>query len=252
MPTVSIIMPVYNAEKYVAQAVESVLKQSFSDFEFLIFDDGCTDKSIEIIQQFKDKRIQIFSDGKNSGIVKRLNFLIKKSTGQYIARMDADDIWYPEKLEKQILFLSNHHNVMMVACFAEFIDENNLKAKINFKQYYLFKDIKKHLPNHNFIIHSSVVFKKNVFNIIGLYRDKYLHAEDYDMWLRFLKQNIPFSILNKTLIKYRFSNQSINHKYSKEQNKNVIKLKLNFYKSHHFHWFYIKELIKNIFYWLFH
>jgi len=251
MPTVSIIMPVYNAEKFVAQAVESVLKQSFSDFEFLIYDDGCSDKSIEIIQQFKDKRIHIFSDSKNAGIVKRLNFLIEKSTGQYIARIDADDIWYPEKLKKQIHFLNSHHDVMMVACFAKFIDKNNHELKIRFKQYSSDKDIKKNLPCHNFIIHSSVVFKKDIFNAVGLYRNKYLHAEDYDMWLRLINNKIKFSIISDTLLSYRISTTSINSRFKRIQSKNVIKLKLSFYKKHGFKFHYLFELLRNLYYYYF-
>jgi len=244
-------MPVYNGADFIYQAVDSVLKQSFTNFEFLIYDDGCTDNSIEIIKKFQDKRIKLFSDGYNKGIVDRLNFLIDQSRGQYIARMDADDIWYPNKLEEQMSFLKKEPENYMVACFVQLIDDKGEIFRNNFKQYSYSKDVEKFLPNSNFIIHSSVLLRREIFDDIGKYRLKYLHAEDYDLWLRMLKKKILFKILPNILMNYRFSQQSINSKYRRIQNKNVIFLKIDYYKTNGFKLFYLNELFRNIIYWVF-
>ena len=249
MPKISIITSVYNGEIFLSKAIESVLSQTFTDFEFLIYNDGSSDNTLHIIKQYKDNRIILFSDSQNKGLIHRLNFLIEKSTGQYIARIDADDIWYPEKLEKQMDFINNN-NVDFVACYAKLIDSKGLTLKTSFKQYSNHDEIKKQLPNKNFIIHSSIIINKNLLIKLGKYTENYLYAEDYELWLKLLKQHIPINIIPENLLAYRISSYSVNYRYRKQQNKNVIRLKLNFWKQNKFKWFYIFELRKNFFYWL--
>ena len=115
-PLISVIMPVYNAGRFLPRAIESIRKQTITDFEFLIIDDGSTDDSRSIIKRFakRDKRIRMFRNRKNIGIVRSLNLLIPKTRGRFVARMDADDISLPNRFEKQITFLEFHPT--LVAC----------------------------------------------------------------------------------------------------------------------------------------
>jgi glycosyltransferase involved in cell wall biosynthesis len=113
-PLVSIAMPVYNCERTIAQAIRSILAQSFTDWELLIVNDGSTDDTISVIQQFPDPRIRVWSDHKNLGLPTRLNETIEQSRGDYYARMDGDDIAYPERLEKQVRYLGQHPQVDLV------------------------------------------------------------------------------------------------------------------------------------------
>ena len=129
MPTLSVIMSVYNAEKYLSQAIESILNQSFEDFEFIIIEDCSTDNSLKIIKNYviNDKRIRIIQKAKNKkmrGFIENLNIGLSEAKGKYIARMDSDDISHPDRFEKQVLFLDSHPNVFMVGSAINFIDEN--------------------------------------------------------------------------------------------------------------------------------
>lgn len=248
---VSILLPVYNGEKFLKLSISSVLSQTYENFELLIYNDGSTDKTIEVINEFSDKRIVIFNFDKNKGIVNALNFLIDKANGNFIARIDADDVWLQNKLETQMSFLNSNSNCDFIASYAELVDVNGEKFSTNFKQYFKQNDIYKFLPNSNFIIHSTIIIKKECIYNLGLYREKYLHAEDYDLWLRLLKSKCKIVVLPEILVKYRISRYGINHKFRKKQNKNAIKLKINFWRENGFKLFYVTELVKNIYYWLF-
>jgi len=251
MNKVSVILPVYNGERFLKKAIESVLRQTYDKFELLIFNDGSTDGTGRILRTFKDKRIHIFEIQENKGIVYALNFLISKSNGEFIARIDGDDIWYPQKLEKQINYLTNNPRYYMVAAFARLIGDNGKDFNSSFKQYSCEDMVKKFLPNSNFIIHSSVVMRKLLFDKVGTYRNKYLHTEDYDLWLRMLEKNIAFKILKEVLLYYRVSRYSVNYRHRKEQSKNVIRLKYHYWRKNGFKLFYIKKLLLDFYYLLF-
>ncbi len=110
-PKVTVLMPVYNAEKYLKTAIESILKQTFSDFELLIINDGSTDGSEEIIRSFNDKRIRLFNNEQNLGIIKTLNKGLNLAKGEYIIRMDADDISLPDRLELQVKYMEENPGI---------------------------------------------------------------------------------------------------------------------------------------------
>ena len=248
---VSVLLPVYNGEKFLEKSIKSVLKQTFTNFELLIYNDGSTDSTATIISLFDDDRIQLFESHENKGIVHALNFLIDKARGFLIARIDADDVWYPNKLEKQIHFINSHREIVLVGCFARLIDDKGLEFKTKFKQYSDYNEIRKYLLNSNFIIHSSVLIRKRLFNYIGKYREKYLHTEDYDLWLRVLYSNLRFLILPEVLLDYRVSLFSVNFRFRKIQSKNVIRLKFHYWRQYGFRLFYLKELFRNFYYLFF-
>ena len=129
MPKVSVVMPAYNAEKYIGEAIESILNQTFRNFEFIIINDGSVDRTKEIIQEYDDPRIVLLENDKNSGIVVTLNKGVDAATGEYIARMDADDIALSNRIEQQVMFLNTHRNIGVVGSalqiFGEEIDTQN-------------------------------------------------------------------------------------------------------------------------------
>ena len=248
---VSILLPVFNGKRFIVPAINSVLNQTYKDFELLIYNDGSTDSTLEIIESFNDKRIKIFNSSENKGIVYALNFLIDKSQGDYIARIDSDDIWYNNKLQIQVDLAKSKNKPVFIASFARLIDDKGKSFPTKFKQYSEPSDIKRYLPNSNFIIHSSVLLSKDIFKKVGNYRDKYLHTEDYDLWLRIMDADIEIIITPEILLDYRVSIYSVNFRFRKLQSKNVIRLKFNYWHKHGFKFFYLFELRKNFYYWFF-
>ena len=124
-PQITVLMPVYNGEKYLRQAVDSILNQTFKDFEFLIINDGSTDKTLAILQEYKNKRVKIINNKKNIGLTKSLNKGLKLAKGKYIARMDADDISLSNRLRKQIDFLDKHNKIGVLGTQMKIINNSN-------------------------------------------------------------------------------------------------------------------------------
>lgn len=197
---ISVILPVYNAELYIATAIRSVLDQTFGDFELLIYDDGSTDNSLKEIQQFDDPRIRIFTSATNGNYVKNLNTGIDTAAGKYIIRMDADDICIPTRFEKQYAFV-----------------EKNPEVGVCGSSAYLFGDIKPYvwqLPATDAaiksmilfripFIHPSVIIRKQVLDEHQIrYRQELLPAEDYAFWCS-LAGKTAFANLPEVLLHYR-------------------------------------------------
>ena len=201
-PKITVLMPVYNAEKYLKEAIDSILGQTFSDFEFIIVNDGSTDSSREIILSYKDRRIRLIDNEYNMGLIKSLNKGLDYAKGKYIARMDADDVSLPERLKKQINFMERH-NIDFCGTEAYIIDErgriigsmkrarpdNELPANI--------------LSNSTWLYHPSMIIKREAIGGVNLYSENYLHAEDFDLWSRLFLNNRKASVLPEKLLKYR-------------------------------------------------
>ena len=124
-PKITVLMPVYNGEKYLREAIGSILNQTFNDFEFLIINDSSTDSTREIILSYDDTRIRLEDNEKNIGLTHSLNKGLRLAKGKYVARMDADDISLPDRLEKQLAVIENNTDVSIVACWIDIIDKNN-------------------------------------------------------------------------------------------------------------------------------
>ena len=181
---ITVLLSVYNGEKWLVECIESILGQTYCDFEFLIIDDGSQDKSLGIIKNYSnsDKRIKFISQ-ENIGLTKSLNKGISLAKGEWIARIDADDVALPERLELQINY-ANKHNLNLVGCQSNIIDsKGNIKYKTTIPIDYktLFLNLKKQKP---FFSHSSVLFKKNLVISLGGYRETMKRSQDYDLWLR--------------------------------------------------------------------
>lgn len=206
--TISVVMPVYNAENYLKEAIESILNQTYEDFEFVIINDGSKDKSLDIIEKYiiQDERIVIINK-ENSGIVDSLNDGLKLAKGKYIARMDSDDIAYLNRLEKQLKVFQKDDSIDLVYTDTMLIDKDGHEICKSWRP-----DLNKtlrNLENHNFIPHPSVMFKKNTIVKLGCYTKKRLHAEDLDLWLRMVANNAKFYYLDEALLYYRLNPNSV-------------------------------------------
>lgn len=184
MPTISVILPTYNATPYVDTAVESVLKQTFEDFELLVVDDGSTDGTVEMIEGFEDDRIEIIHrDGK--GITEALNRGLAEADGTFVARQDGDDFSHPERFETQVGFLKTNPNVGLVGTATEIIDESG--ATVDRRQVLEAPSIDD-LLKQNHYIHGSVMMRRDAVEAVGRYDKTFEYTEDYDLWLRIAAQ----------------------------------------------------------------
>lgn len=221
MPKVSVLMPVYNGEKYLAEAIDSVLNQSYQDWELIIINDRSTDKSEQIIQSYSDERIKYFENEVNLGLVKTLNKGIDFCTGKYIARMDADDISLSSRLSLQVDFLDRNSAYGMCGGNAEVINaEGSVTGSLkNLSENDLLKiNLLFSVP----FIHPCMMIRKEVLDEFR-YDEAFKHVEDYDLWCRISRKwkvaNLPVDLL-----KYRWhnSNVSVVHSSYQDDFKRVI------------------------------
>jgi len=211
-PKVTVLMPVFNSEKYLNEAIGSVLSQSFIDFELLIINDGSTDDSVRIIQEYqgKDNRIVYVKNERNVGIQKTLNKGISLSQGGYIARMDSDDIWCDQKkLQKQLDFLDNNPDYALVGTAMETIDTHGDKLQI-IKYKETDKEIRNSILFSSQFAHPSIIIRKSALESIGNYSEekKHRNVEDYELWLR-IGTRFKFANLGDICLKYRIHPQSV-------------------------------------------
>jgi len=211
-PLISVVMSVYNGEAFLEEAINSVLNQSLTNFEFIIINDGSTDSSLKIIKSFTDSRIKIINQ-KNLGLSKALNKGIKEANGKFIARMDSDDISLPLRFEKQIDFLNKNPNCVLVGTNAHIIDlKGNLLYTTKLAENWT--DIKKILPENTFF-HSATMFPKSVWARSGGYREDIIHHfEDKILWNNFSKFGELYN-LSDALLCYRLVPTSVSNHNSK-------------------------------------
>jgi len=220
MPKVSIILPTYNGEKYISDAIQSVLNQSFSDWELLVVDDASTNNTSGVVKRFSenDKRIIYIKNERNLGIQKTLNSGLKHAKGEYVARIDDDDVWIDStKLEKQIAFLEENKNYVLVGTGVINVNEDN-RELFRFLNPLSDIAIRKKMLSKNCFIHSSVVFRKDVVMRFGGYdeTEKTKHVEDYDLWL---KLGSVGKLANLPIygVKFMMRRSSLSGKNKKEQ-----------------------------------
>jgi len=207
-PKVSVIIPTYNRADLLPRAIDSVLNQTFKDFELIIVDDGSTDNTKEIVKEYqkKDERIKYIWQENSGGPAKPKNTGIKNSQGEYIAFLDSDDEWLPEKLEKQLKLLGSSNTLGFVSCNALIIDENNnRKEKYNSPKNKNFVSL---LEGNKIWSCSSVIVKKDIFERLGFFDENLNFGEDWEMWLRIAKR-YNFDFVYEPLIKYYLHQNNI-------------------------------------------
>jgi glycosyltransferase involved in cell wall biosynthesis len=209
VPLISVCMPVYNAERYVAEAIESILSQTFRDFEFLIIDDGSTDRSLTIIEQYAavDKRIRL-SSGPNAGYVVRLNEMLEQARGDLIARIDADDIALSDRFARQVEFLRSHPEVDVVGGSQECIDSNGYLLAVWHAPQEHDEIEERALAGAGPISHPCVMMRRKAVLDVGGYRVEMMPAEDFDLWLR-MGERGRLANLPDLIMRYRVHESSV-------------------------------------------
>ncbi len=221
---ISVILPVYNAESYLEKSIESILNQSHSNFELLICDDASSDRSLEVIQKFIDPRIKVLIHKNNKGLVATLNELLKASKGDYIARMDNDDISHPDRLRKQLAFLVAHPKTAVVGCLYARIDTKGNIIKID-PVVLSSADIRVALGVKNCFCHGSVMLNKQAIPTPLLkYSEQYKHAEDYYFWSKLSKNGLELANMPDVLYYWRSHIESISKIAHTQQSDNVSNL----------------------------
>ena len=195
-PLVSVVIPAYNCEKTIRSTICSVINQTFTDFELLIFDDGSIDNTTNIIESFSDIRIKLYKDGYNKGIAFRLNQLIDLASGLYLIRMDSDDLMFPDRLEKQVKYLQEHPDVDAVGAPAIVVDADNniLGLRRGASRIWSFDDL---FMSSRFI-HPTVAGKTEWFRT-WKYDRNLSGCEDMDLWIRSFKKSVFADILEPVL-----------------------------------------------------
>lgn len=228
-PKLTVLMPAYNAEKFIAEAIESILGQTFTDFEFIIINDGSTDNTAKIVRHYKDPRIVFIDNRENQGLVAVLNHGLDMARGEYIARMDADDIAYPERFAKQTAFMDAHPDVGVVSAnvrifdgeFGELGNQRNGSIKnptfIGGLDWY--RGCK--------VVHPAAMLRREVFITHNLrYDPEYTACEDYELWSRAVRYT-KIANIQEMLLSYRRHNGSITARQHGIQIENTQRVKGN-------------------------
>ncbi len=234
-PLISVVMPVYNSEKYIGEAIESVLQQSFRNFEFIIVDDASTDTGTKIIKKYahKDKRIKILYNKKNLGIAETRNKGILKAKGKYIATQDSDDISTPNRFETQFKYLEKNPKVGVVGSYIKIFSKDKKSTSIR-KYPEKDKDLRKIIFFVCPIAQPTSMIRREVFEKVGLYDKKYPPAEDLDLWFR-IGTEYELANIPKVLLRYRESLFSATNSKTRLMEKLSLKIRFKNWKNPKYH-----------------
>lgn len=222
-PLVSVLIPCYNCEEYVEEAVMSIVKQTYSNLEILVIDDGSTDNTGCILQGLakKDNRIKYIKNTTNLKLIKNLNKGLDLCKGKYIARMDADDISLPERIEKQVNFLEKHSEIGIVGTYIQIFGVRKGVWRMDTSDKY----IRAHLFCNTSFAHPTVMIRTSVLRDNCLYyKTEYPHAEDYKLWCD-MAQYTKLANIPEVLLYYRINQTQVSNKFSKEQKETAQKIR---------------------------
>ena len=218
-PKISVIMPVYNCETYIKEAIDSILNQTFSDFELIIIDDCSTDSTLSIVKSYSDQRINVVEKEQNTGYTNSLNDAILIAKGKYIARMDGDDISLPERFEKQVEFLENNSEIILCGTEVEIIGKNHIsKYPSNHEM------IKIQLCYNASFYHPTIMIRRLVL-LENNYDKKFEPAEDYELWTRLVNIG-ELANLDEVLLQYRIHQSQTSNIRKLEQENNIFKCQI--------------------------
>ncbi len=223
MCEISVVMSAYNVEKYVSEAIESVLKQSFSDFEFIIVNDGSTDDSLSIIHSFKDKRIKLIEN--KHDFIESLNLGMKAATGKYIARMDADDIMHVDRLRIEQAILEENPDITVCTSWISPFGENIPKGTVNRTISGIVKSPLLHLLRNNLFFNSTSMMRSYFIKKNALKYEYYDFAEDYKWWMEMAKAGAVFYIEPQLLLYYRISESQVTNRFKNKMRETSIRIK---------------------------
>jgi glycosyltransferase involved in cell wall biosynthesis len=222
-PKVSVFMPVYNAENYLNESIDSILTQSFEDFEFVIVNDGSTDRSADVIKSYSDKRIRFIENPKNLGLIASLNIGLDICKGDYIVRMDQDDFSLPQRIEKQVLFMDENPEYGLIGCWFEDFGENIESKVIRYSGDDTYIRIRHLYQTH--IAHPTAVLRKAVIDEHNLRFDpEYVHGEDYAFWVH-MSAFCKLSNYPEMLVRKRDHPGNISNRYAQIQQNTCARVK---------------------------
>ncbi len=214
-PLVTVLMPLYNGEKYIEETMKSILFQSYKNFELLIIDDGSTDNSINKIKMFSDKRINFIKNNNNIGQTKTLNKGIRLAKGKYIARIDQDDVNHKERLDLQVKYLEENPEIALIGTSINFIDHKG-EHLINRESIKGHTQIINYFCVDNQIPHSSAIFRRNIAIQLNGYSENYKICQDFEFWIR-LAKHFKIDNLKETLVSIRIhDSQSLKNRKTKK------------------------------------
>ncbi|MCG1020144.1 glycosyltransferase family 2 protein [Sutcliffiella horikoshii] len=231
---VSVVMAVYNGEKYIVQAIRSLLEQTYNNYEIIIVNDCSTDKTYNILESeiaLNDK-VKVYHLDSNKGAAFALNYGINKASGTWIAINDADDISFKERLEVQVNYINQHSDIIAAATHIEIFTDSGIANPIdqvhqNYKNSVKSEQVGDELYKGVPIIHGSIIFSKDAFIKAGSYNTNYKIAYDYDFWTRLIQIG-PIHIIPKVLYKYRKNNQSISNVYIEKTSSEFLEVAMNY------------------------
>lgn len=211
-PLVTVLMPVYNVDAYVSEAVESILSQSFTDFEFLIIDDASTDSTVTLVERYNDARIKLVKKPVNTGLIQSLNMGLTMANGKYVARMDGDDYSYPERLAKQIVVMEDDASIGVCGTWFKLSNDNSI-----IRHPAEASAVKVGMLSRCVVGHPTAMLRKSTLTETGLlYDPEFKHAEDYRLWVALVPHckiiNIP-----EVLLDYRIHSAQVSMQKIQEQ-----------------------------------
>jgi glycosyltransferase involved in cell wall biosynthesis len=227
MPAVSVIIPSYNHERYIGESIQSVLSQQYQDFEIVITDDGSSDRTVEVIEGFRDPRIKIFRHSRNLGASVAANNCILQSSGKYIAMLSSDDAWYPEKLQLQVDYLETHPPIAAVFGKVDWVDKNG--RPILYKRFPALDVFDVHnRPRYewlnyffyrgNCLCHPTSLIRRACYTEVGMFNPALASLPDFDLWIRIcFKYDI--AVLDRKLIRFRRINDERNASGDTDENR---------------------------------
>ena len=209
-PLVSVIMSVYNGEDWLDDAMQSIVKQTYDNWEFIVIDDASNETSQQTLNKYKsDPRIRVIRQSQRNGLTRNLNIAASMIKGDLIARMDADDISYPDRFQKQVEYLQQHPETDLVAGFIEFIDEKGIPKGVwkDDRERITNEQIRAILPWRSCIAHPTVMFRKELFREFR-YNETQTHSQDWDMWLQLADHGKILEKIPEPVLLYRVHDQS--------------------------------------------
>ena len=219
-PLVSIIITSYNYGQYIGQAIESVLCQTYNNWELIIIDDCSNDNSLNVIRSFEDEKIQLLTSEKNQGVAASHNKAYALCQGKYFCNLDADDYMAPEKLDKQVRYLESHPEVDILGTYIIEVDSESQPILGGKHEIWFNREIDLNQSENwiwrNHLCHSSVLMRKSAHDLTGLFTDDLIYPRDYEFWIRCFVNRLSFEILAEKLTYYRFHGNNITYKYEKK------------------------------------
>ena len=231
-PFVSVLIPVYNGERYLKEALNSVIEQTYKNLEIVIINDGSVDQTESIIHDFSDSRIKYFKNVSNLGLIKTLNLGLGLCTGEFVARFDADDVMHPERIEKQVSYLKENADVAVVGSHWRYINENGDVTGHHTAEFGKLKcSLVSILTGENPVGHPAATIRSQILKDHSLHYEDFKDAEDLHLWFNILGKGIYIDNVPELLLDYRIHSDQVSQVNKKGQETLHLKVLQAFYRS---------------------